>query len=212
MKQAVLLLAHGAPERVGGRRELPLASCAAAGPAIPQVLEEVRHRYAAIGGSSPAALLDPRAGGGPANGCCDIPVFFGMRNWHPFIRETMQQVRDSGAGQAGRDLPGAAVLRAERGPLHQAHRGGQARGSGVTAEFVVGQNLPRRAVADRGVCRETAAAGGARAPSAVHRAQPAGKGAGQRRPLRPRDPRHGRRGGRDAWAPPSGISPTRARA
>jgi ferrochelatase len=25
-----------------------------------------------------------------------IPVFFGMRNWHPFIRETMDRVRDAG--------------------------------------------------------------------------------------------------------------------
>jgi protoporphyrin/coproporphyrin ferrochelatase len=26
-----------------------------------------------------------------------LPVFFGMRNWHPFIREAMEQVRESGA-------------------------------------------------------------------------------------------------------------------
>jgi ferrochelatase len=25
-----------------------------------------------------------------------LPVFFGMRNWHPFIRETMDRVRDAG--------------------------------------------------------------------------------------------------------------------
>jgi ferrochelatase len=28
-----------------------------------------------------------------------IPVFYGMRNWHPFIRETMDRIRDSGAGR-----------------------------------------------------------------------------------------------------------------
>ena len=28
-----------------------------------------------------------------------IPVFFGMRNWHPFIQETMDQVRAAGIGR-----------------------------------------------------------------------------------------------------------------
>jgi len=28
-----------------------------------------------------------------------IPVFFGMRNWHPFVQETMDQVRAAGIGR-----------------------------------------------------------------------------------------------------------------
>ena len=91
MKQGILLLAHGAPERLEDV-ESYLSFVRGGRPGNPQVLEEVRHRYAAIGGSSPlltwtraqAAALEQRLG---------IPVFFGMRNWHPFIRETMDQVR-----------------------------------------------------------------------------------------------------------------------
>ena len=94
MKSAVLLLAHGAPERVedverylsfvqGGRR------------GSPEVLEEVRRRYQAIGGSSPL-LRWTRAQAEALQALQGIPVFFGMRNWHPFIRETMDQVRAAG--------------------------------------------------------------------------------------------------------------------
>lgn len=95
MKQAVLLLAHGAPERVEDV-ESYLSFVRGGRPSSPQILEEVRSRFVAIGGSSPllqwtrtqAEALERKIG---------IPVFFGMRNWHPFIRETMDQVRESGA-------------------------------------------------------------------------------------------------------------------
>ncbi len=97
MKQAVLLLAHGAPERVEDV-ESYLSFVRGARPGNPQVLEEVRHRYAAIGGSSPL-LCWTCAQAEALERLLRIPVFFGMRNWKPFIRETMQQVRDSGAGQ-----------------------------------------------------------------------------------------------------------------
>jgi len=95
VKQAVLLLAHGAPERVEDVAEY-LKFVRSGRPVSPQLIEEIRHRYAAIGGSSPlrqwtqvqAEALEMRLG---------IPVFYGMRNWHPFIRETMDRIRDSGA-------------------------------------------------------------------------------------------------------------------
>ena len=95
MKQAVLLLAHGAPERVEDVPEY-LKFVRSGRPVSAQLIEEISHRYAAIGGSSPlrqwtqvqAEALEKRLG---------IPVFYGMRNWHPFIRETMDRIRDSGA-------------------------------------------------------------------------------------------------------------------
>jgi len=94
VKQAVLLLAHGAPERVEDVPEY-LNFVRGGRPVSPQIIEEISHRYAAIGGSSPlrhwteaqAEALERQLG---------IPVFFGMRNWHPFIRETMDRIRDSG--------------------------------------------------------------------------------------------------------------------
>ena len=96
MKQAALLLAHGAPERVEDVEEyLKFVRGGRPGPTPPKVLEEVRQRFAAIGGSSPlrvwtaaqAAALEKLLG---------IPVFFGMRNWYPLIAETMEKVRDAG--------------------------------------------------------------------------------------------------------------------
>jgi protoporphyrin/coproporphyrin ferrochelatase len=94
MKQAVLLLAHGAPERVEDV-ESYLGHVRGGQPVRPEVLQEVRHRYAEIGGGSPL-LAWTRKQAEALGGLAKIPVFFAMRNWHPFIRETMEQVRASG--------------------------------------------------------------------------------------------------------------------
>jgi len=90
----ILLLAHGAPERLEDVE--PYLSFVRGGrPGDPRVLEEVRSRYAAIGGSSPL-LRWTRAQAAALENLLGMPVFFGMRNWHPFIRQTMDQVRASG--------------------------------------------------------------------------------------------------------------------
>jgi protoporphyrin/coproporphyrin ferrochelatase len=94
MKQAVLLLAHGAPERVEDV-ESYLNYVRGGRPGSPKVLEEVRRRYAEIGGSSPL-LAWTRCQANALSALLGIPVFFGMRNWHPFIAETMEQVRAAG--------------------------------------------------------------------------------------------------------------------
>jgi len=92
-RAGVLLLAHGAPERLedvesylsyvrgGGRAPLRSWKKCAALPGHRRLLS--------------TAPLDSRAG--PAlERALGIPVFFGMRNWRPFIRETMDRVRESG--------------------------------------------------------------------------------------------------------------------
>jgi len=94
MKQGVLLLAHGAPERVEDV-ESYLTFVRGGRPGSPQIVEEVKRRYQAIGGSSPL-LAWTRAQAQALERMLGIPVFFGMRNWHPFIRETMDRVRDAG--------------------------------------------------------------------------------------------------------------------
>ena len=94
MKQAVLLLAHGAPERVEDV-ESYLNFVRGGRPGSPKVVEEVRHRYQAIGGSSPLTRWT-RAQAEALAKTLGIPVFFGMRNWHPFIAGTMEQVRAAG--------------------------------------------------------------------------------------------------------------------
>lgn len=133
MKQACLLLAHGAPERVEDV-ESYLSFVRGGRPGSPKIVEEVRHRYAAIGGASPllrwtrvqAEALETRLG---------LPVFFGMRNWHPFIRETMERVRQAGveriaavclAPQFSESSVGLYIKRTEE----------SAREAGVTAQFL----------------------------------------------------------------------------
>ena len=93
-KPGVLLLAHGAPERVEDV-ESYLSFVRGGRPGSPKVLEEVRHRYQAIGGSSPLTRWT-RVQAEALQETLGIPVFFGMRNWHPFIAETMEQVRAAG--------------------------------------------------------------------------------------------------------------------
>lgn len=94
MKQGVLLVAHGAPERVEDVEEY-LGYVRGGRPGSPEVLAEVRSRYIAIGGGSPL-LRWTRAQAEALERLLGVPVFFGMRNWHPFLRETMDQVRLAG--------------------------------------------------------------------------------------------------------------------
>jgi len=94
MKQGLLLLAHGAPERLEDV-ESYLALVRSGRPGSPKVLEEVRGRYQAIGGSSPL-LAWTRAQAEALETVLGMTVFYGMRNWHPFIAETMDCIRASG--------------------------------------------------------------------------------------------------------------------
>lgn len=94
MKSAVLLLAHGAPERVEDVENY-LSFVRGGRPGSPEVLEEVRHRYRAIGGASPLSSWT-RYQAEALQRLMGIPVYFGMRNWHPFIREAMEGIRKDG--------------------------------------------------------------------------------------------------------------------
>ena len=95
-KSAVLLLAHGSPEsadeipefllRVTGGRRLP-----------PSVIEEVERRYRLIGVSPLTCwtmeqrdLLARELG---------MPVYVGMRNWKPFIADTLRAIAADGVRQ-----------------------------------------------------------------------------------------------------------------
>ena len=94
MNWGVLLLAHGAPERVEDVEQY-LGYVRGGRPSDPRVTAEVAHRLAAIGGSSPL-LAWTRTQAEALRNLLGIPVFFGMRNWHPFVAETMEQVRAAG--------------------------------------------------------------------------------------------------------------------
>jgi ferrochelatase len=97
VKSGVLLLAHGAPERVEDVPEY-LSYVRSGAPVSPRVVEEVASRYREIGGSSPLTRWT-RVQAEALAKLLGMPVFFGMRNWHPLIKETMQQVRAAGVGR-----------------------------------------------------------------------------------------------------------------
>jgi len=92
----VLLVAYGAPERLEDV-EPYLLDVRGGRPTSPALVEELKGRYAAIGGRSPlrdnteaqAAALAHRLGDG-------TPVYVGMRHWHPYIGDTMAEIRADG--------------------------------------------------------------------------------------------------------------------
>jgi ferrochelatase len=94
---AVLLLAHGTPETLD---EIPeyLRNVTSGRPLPQHVIDEIRHRYGLIGKSpltditmaQAAALQDELA----------LPVYVGMRNWKPYVADTVRQMREAGVRRA----------------------------------------------------------------------------------------------------------------
>jgi len=96
MKQAVLLLAHGAPEELSDI-DAYLLNIRGGRPLPPPVVEEIRHRYALIGGGSPLlARTREQAEALQALLGDEARVYFGMRNWQPFILDAMRQMQADG--------------------------------------------------------------------------------------------------------------------
>jgi ferrochelatase len=94
--KAALLLAHGTPDSLDEMPEY-LTRVRGGRPPSPELVEEMRGNYAAIGGRSPltdltraqAEALGRELGDG-------IRVYFAMRNWRPFIPEVLAQVAADG--------------------------------------------------------------------------------------------------------------------
>jgi len=69
-------------------------------PTSASLIEEMKHRYARIGGRSP--LLERTTAQASALGRAlrdaglDVPVYVGMRHWHPYIRETLARMQADG--------------------------------------------------------------------------------------------------------------------
>lgn len=84
---AVLLLAHGSPDSVDEVPEF-LLRVTGGRPLPPQVVEEVKHRYALIG-HSPLTEFTLKQGK-LLNQELGLPVYVGMRNWKPFIADAVR--------------------------------------------------------------------------------------------------------------------------
>jgi ferrochelatase len=91
VSDAVLLLAHGAPVKVEDV-ESYLSFVRMGRPGNPQIVEEVKHRYGRIGGASPL-LRWTQEQAEALQALLGIPVHYAMRNWHPFIKDVVSQIR-----------------------------------------------------------------------------------------------------------------------
>lgn len=96
-KTAVFLLAHGSPDSVD---EIPefLAQITRGRAVPPEVIEEVKHRYGLIG-RSPLTELTMKQGELLARKL-KLPVYVGMRNWKPFIADTLGAMQADGIQRA----------------------------------------------------------------------------------------------------------------
>lgn len=100
---SVLLLAFGGPEKPEDVR--PFLEIVAAGRRIlPERLDAVAHHYELIGGRSPLTELTLRQAEGLRQALAReglaLPVYIGMRNWQPFLRETLAGMREGGHRRA----------------------------------------------------------------------------------------------------------------
>ena len=95
--RAVILMAHGTPESLDQMPEY-LARVRGGRPASPELVAEMTHNYAAIGGRSPltditlaqAAALQQELGP-------EVVVVAGMRHWRPFIADAVAEAVGRGA-------------------------------------------------------------------------------------------------------------------
>ena len=97
---AFLLLSFGGPE--GPDDVLPFLENVTRGRGVPRErLAEVAEHYHAYGGVSPinsqCREMLAAIGGAFADAGIDLPLYWGNRNWHPFITDTVQKLADDGA-------------------------------------------------------------------------------------------------------------------
>jgi ferrochelatase len=97
MKRAVLLLAHGTPEKV---EDIPtyLRNVTSGRPLPEEVVKEIQHRYSLIGQSPLTCWTLDQAERVAAE--LGMPVYVGMRNWKPYVSETVKKMTADGVTDA----------------------------------------------------------------------------------------------------------------
>jgi protoporphyrin/coproporphyrin ferrochelatase len=95
---AVLLLSFGGPE--GPEQVMPFLENVTRGRGIPRErLADVAEHYLHFGGVSPINGIN-RELITALEAQIDLPVYFGNRNWEPYVEETVATMRDSGIRRA----------------------------------------------------------------------------------------------------------------
>ena len=100
---AILLVSFGGPEKPDD--VMPFLENVLRGKNVPrQRMEAVSHHYYQFGGKSPineqnrallAALRSELERNGP-----QLPIYWGNRNWHPMLTDTLAQMKADGARRA----------------------------------------------------------------------------------------------------------------
>ncbi len=101
---AVLMVSFGGPQGPGDIRPF-LANVLRGRRIPPERLEEVVGHYEHFGGVSPLTAITMRQADGLRQrlaqaGLADVPVFVGMRNWHPLLPDTLKEMADAGVRRA----------------------------------------------------------------------------------------------------------------
>ena len=99
----MLLIAFGGPQ---GRADIRpfLANVLRGRRVSPERVDEVAHHYEIFDGVSPITELTLRQARGLREALVaagiDLPVYVGMRNWHPYLRDTLAQMAQNGVRRA----------------------------------------------------------------------------------------------------------------
>ena len=100
---AVLLIAFGGPQGPADIRPF-LANVLRGRRVSPERVEEVAHHYELFGGVSPITQLTLQQADGLRNELATrgqaLPVYVGMRNWDPYLRDTLAQMSRDGVRRA----------------------------------------------------------------------------------------------------------------
>src|SRR2546422_6518910 len=89
---AVLLMAYGGPGSLD-EVEPYLQDVRGGRPTAPELVQGIRQRYARIGGRSPIRELTEAQAAGVRQALGErFAVYVGMRHWHPYIRDVVEQI------------------------------------------------------------------------------------------------------------------------
>ena len=103
MFDSVLLISFGGPQGLDDIRPF-LANVLRGRRVSPERVEEVAHHYELFGGVSPITELTERQARGLearlGQGGHPLPVYVGMRNWHPYLADTLIDMWDAGKRHA----------------------------------------------------------------------------------------------------------------
>jgi ferrochelatase len=100
---AVLVIAFGGPNAPPDVRPF-LENVLRGRRVAPGRIDDVAHHYEIVGGRSPITELTQRQADGLQRRLADaghpLPVYVGMRNWHPFLSETLAEMSRAGVRRA----------------------------------------------------------------------------------------------------------------